>query len=102
MIHLPKHLTKPLPYGRGLETPEDMPFIELAARLADIGYRLVNTGNGDLRAEPIKPCEHLSLVRDDGQWECVRCETRLGDADVLPSAICFDDATKNEGELCLR
>jgi len=44
MIDIPDHL--------GIDAPDDMPIIELAQRLQELGYELTNSGHGDLVAVP--------------------------------------------------
>lgn len=48
-IHIPSHL--------GIETPESLPFIELAVTLANKGYTLRNRMDGDLEAVQVPGIE---------------------------------------------
>ena len=60
-----------IPSHLGIDTPEEMPLIELISRLREMGYRLVSVGNGNMEAMQ-------SIDIDKPEWDnvCAGCQRR--------------------------
>jgi len=69
-IIIPKELNIPM--------ADNMPVIELAAKLYEKGYELVPEGQ-DIIAKPI--CKHGRLERVNGHWHC-KCGAKFTDQDL--------------------